>query len=72
MSTTGKPDPCHCDAYPFPHREFGGACEGEPRENTEAADAWWTRKFNGRPWRNEDERLDDPRHNQAKHINAGR
>ena len=61
---------CRCDAYRFPHREGGGKCEGGPHEDTEASDAWWGRKFAGRPWRNEDERLDS--HGQAKYINSGR
>lgn len=26
---TNKPQPCHCNAYPFPHRVGGGNCEGE-------------------------------------------
>ena len=24
------PRPCRCDAYPFPHRPGGGACESDP------------------------------------------
>lgn len=26
MSALKKESPCHCDAYPFPHRVNGGAC----------------------------------------------
>lgn len=65
-----KRKPCRCDAYPFPHRELGGKCEGEPREDTEVADRWWARKFNGRP--SQDERLDDPRHVPYSNLGRGR
>ena len=27
-------EPCNCDAYPFPHRIYGGDCEGEQQELT--------------------------------------
>jgi hypothetical protein len=26
---TIKKPPCHCEAYPFPHRKNGGECEGK-------------------------------------------
>lgn len=25
--------PCHCSAYPFPHREYGGKCNGPQEED---------------------------------------
>jgi hypothetical protein len=32
-----KYKPCRCDAYPkFPHRPFGGKCEGGEKEECEA------------------------------------
>ena len=32
-----RPPPCHCAAYPFPHRNWGGACRTGPREMVCAA-----------------------------------
>ena len=53
--------PCRCEAYPFPHRKYGGKCEAYDPEagDEEAADK--------RGYRNIDEFLDDPRHTPYSH-----
>ena len=61
--------PCRCDAYPFPHRLLGGKCCGE-RDDEEAADRWLSNMLRRGGRLNEDERLDDPRHGQAKELNT--
>ena len=58
--------PCRCEAYRFPHREYGGLCAGDPdRGDEESADRWLTYAMK-RGYRNMDELLDDPRRGQAK------
>lgn len=49
-------DTCHCDAYRFPHRLFGGECQGELEVVAVKSPSV-------------DERLDDPRRGQAAYIN---
>jgi hypothetical protein len=49
--------PCHCKAYPFPHRPNSGQCEGD--ETTAVEDSSTAL----------DEYLDDPRRGQAEWIN---
>jgi hypothetical protein len=51
---------CRCDAYPFPHRESGGACTFEFGEDTVEYDDYSI-----------DEYMDDPRRGQAAWIKAG-
>lgn len=31
---------CNCNAYPFPHRPLGGACDGEAIWNEVAQEGW--------------------------------
>ena len=65
--------PCRCEAYPFPHRKYGGKCEAYDPEagNEEAADRWLMGLME-RGYRNIDEKLDDPRRGQAESINRER
>lgn len=58
---------CRCDAYAFPHREYGGKCDGFDSEagDEEAADRWLSGVMR-RPRRNPDHFLDDPRHGQCR------
>lgn len=63
---------CRCDAYRFPHREGGGACQGDPeRASEEEADRWLLGLME-RGSRSIDEVLDDPRRGQAGPINRER
>jgi hypothetical protein len=41
MKHKSKESPCHCGAYPFPHRPYGGKCEGpEPEDENESLTAY--------------------------------
>lgn len=63
-----KTKPCKCPAYPFPHRWLGGACLKEQlAKDREIEDAdCWVANMIRRPRRNQDNYLDDPRHDQCK------
>ena len=61
-----RPQLCRCAAYRFPHREGGGRCEGDPERGDDAAADRWLLGLMERGRRNEDERLDDPRHDQCR------
>lgn len=43
-----KPEPCHCDAYPFPHRTHGGKCR-------EWYPVLWPHEASGAHYCNDDE-----------------
>lgn len=41
MKRKSKEPPCHCDAYSFPHRPYGGKCQGpDPEEENESLTAY--------------------------------
>ena len=65
--------PCRCEAYPFPHRKYGGKCEAyDPEAGDEEAADRWLMGLMERGYRNIDEKLDDPRRGQAESINRER
>ncbi len=71
MTTPAKPKPCWCGEYAFPHRLFGGRCEGDGAGNPMP----WDMKgevpgdWDNINWEREN-RLNDPRRGEAAEINA--
>jgi hypothetical protein len=37
---THKQQTCRCDAYPFPHRLYGGKCEGMTEDELDDCNSW--------------------------------
>ena len=70
---TDTKKPCRCNAYPFPHREYGGKCEAyDPERGDEESADRWLMGLMERGYRNIDELLDDPQRGQAEQFNRER
>ena len=40
MRAAPRVEPCHCDAYAFPHRKLSGGCKAEITQDTDSRAPW--------------------------------